>query len=126
MMNTQQETKLSFLNQFLTLWIFFAMAFGILLGYVFPEITEVLDKVSIGTTSIPIAIGLILSANISNPLNKISEILNKSSGQIASASTQLSSSSQEIANGATEQASSIEETTSSMEELASMVKQKNW
>ena len=59
-MNMQKESKLSFLNEFLTLWIFLAMAFGILLGYVFPEISDILSKESIGTTSIPIAIGLML------------------------------------------------------------------
>ena len=59
-MNNQQGKKLSFLNEFLTLWIFLAMAFGILLGYVFPQVSDLLGEVSIGTTSIPIAIGLML------------------------------------------------------------------
>lgn len=52
--------KLSFLDRYLTLWIFAAMAAGVGLGYVFPEIVPMLDKYSVGTTSIPIAIGLIL------------------------------------------------------------------
>ena len=59
-MYTQNKSKLSVLNQFLTIWIFLAMAFGILLGYIFPQVSDFLSKVSIGTTSIPIAIGLIL------------------------------------------------------------------
>lgn len=52
--------RLSFLDRYLTLWIFAAMAFGILLGFVVPGIVDALDAMSVGTTSIPIAIGLIL------------------------------------------------------------------
>lgn len=59
-MNIQKRSKLSFINQFLTLWIFLAMAFGILLGYIFPQFSDFLSRVEIGTTSIPIAIGLML------------------------------------------------------------------
>ncbi len=59
-MTLQRESKLSFLNQFLTLWIFLAMAFGLLLGAIYPRMSNLLSKVSIGTTSIPIAIGLML------------------------------------------------------------------
>lgn len=55
-----KETKLSSLDRFLTLWIFLAMAVGIGLGYVFPGLAEVLNKMSVGTTSIPIAAGLII------------------------------------------------------------------
>ena len=57
---TQVEPKLSFLDRFLTLWIFLAMAVGVVGGYVFPEVAVWLDKMSIGTTSIPIAVGLII------------------------------------------------------------------
>ncbi len=52
--------KLSFLDRFLTLWIFLAMGAGIGVGYVFPGIVPLLDRLSVGTTSIPIAVGLIL------------------------------------------------------------------
>ncbi|UCS92755.1 ACR3 family arsenite efflux transporter [Echinicola marina] len=52
--------KLSFLNQYLTLWIFLAMGIGILLGYVFPGFADKINSYSQGTTNIPIAIGLIL------------------------------------------------------------------
>jgi ACR3 family arsenite transporter len=52
--------KLSFLDRYLTLWIFLAMAFGVGLGAVAPGVTSAITKLSIGTTSIPIAVGLIL------------------------------------------------------------------
>ncbi|WP_227763394.1 ACR3 family arsenite efflux transporter [Zhaonella formicivorans] len=54
------SAKLSFLDRYLTLWIFLAMAFGVGLGYVFPGVADLLDRLSVGTTSIPIAIGLII------------------------------------------------------------------
>ena len=52
--------KLSFLDRYLTLWIFLAMAAGVLLGRYIPAVPEGVNALSIGTTSIPIAIGLIL------------------------------------------------------------------
>ena len=52
--------KLSFLDRYLTVWIFLAMGSGVALGFLVPGLNTVLDRMSIGTTSIPIAIGLIL------------------------------------------------------------------
>jgi ACR3 family arsenite transporter len=52
--------KLKFLDRYLTLWIFFAMVVGIGLGYFFPSISNVIKALSVGTTNIPLAIGLIL------------------------------------------------------------------
>lgn len=54
------KKKLAFLDRYLTLWIFLAMAVGVGMGYLIPAVPESLDKMSVGTTSIPIAIGLIL------------------------------------------------------------------
>lgn len=54
------EVKLKFLDRYLTLWIFFAMVIGVGLGYIFPNILNHIDAASVGTTNIPLAIGLIL------------------------------------------------------------------
>lgn len=51
---------LSFLDRYLTLWIFLGMAFGVGLGYLAPGVVRTITNLSVGTTSIPIAIGLIL------------------------------------------------------------------
>jgi ACR3 family arsenite transporter len=54
------QPKLKFLDRYLTLWIFLAMATGIGLGHFFPGISKITDSLSAGTTNIPLAIGLIL------------------------------------------------------------------
>lgn len=54
------QPKLKFLDRYLTLWIFLAMLLGVGLGYVFPSIAQSMDSLSMGTTNIPLAIGLIL------------------------------------------------------------------
>lgn len=54
------KKRLSFLDRYLTLWIFAAMAIGILLGSFIPRLSEALTAMQVGTTSIPIAIGLII------------------------------------------------------------------
>ncbi|MBN9286170.1 MULTISPECIES: ACR3 family arsenite efflux transporter [unclassified Flavobacterium] len=63
------QTKLRFLDRYLTLWIFLAMLFGILLGNIFPGITTLIDSLSWGTTNIPLAIGLLLM--LYPPLTKV-------------------------------------------------------
>jgi ACR3 family arsenite transporter len=58
---TSTAKKLSFLDRYLTLWIFAAMVAGIALGYLWPEAVRALnERTQIGTTSVPIAVGLIL------------------------------------------------------------------
>ena len=54
------QPKLKFLDRYLTLWIFLAMLLGVGLGSAFPNISSVTNSLSVGTTNIPLAIGLIL------------------------------------------------------------------
>jgi ACR3 family arsenite transporter len=59
-MAEKPKARLSLLNELLTLWIFLAMLIGVGLSYLFPAIAGALNQFQMGTTSIPIAIGLIV------------------------------------------------------------------
>ncbi|QIC04928.1 ACR3 family arsenite efflux transporter [Brevibacillus sp. 7WMA2] len=59
-MGTLSKKRLSFLDRYLTIWIFLAMGIGIGLGFIYPQFVSGLNSLKVGTTSIPLAIGLIL------------------------------------------------------------------
>ena len=63
------EVRLKFLDRYLTLWIFLSMVVGVALGYLFPNISNVMEHFTVGTTNIPLALGLIVMMN--PPLAKV-------------------------------------------------------
>jgi ACR3 family arsenite transporter len=56
----KMKVRLNFLDRYLTLWIFLAMLIGVSLGNIFPTLSEEINRFSVGTTNIPLAIGLVL------------------------------------------------------------------
>lgn len=72
-MTDRPAGRLSFLDRWLTLWIFAAIVLGVALGTLFPGLPGALDALSIGNTNLPIAIGLILM--MYPPLTRVREAL---------------------------------------------------
>jgi ACR3 family arsenite transporter len=64
-----KRKKLNFVDRYLTAWIFLAMLVGILIGYIFPDADDVIQSFSVGTTNVPLAIGLVLM--MYPPLTKV-------------------------------------------------------
>ncbi|MCS7119224.1 MAG: ACR3 family arsenite efflux transporter [Archaeoglobaceae archaeon] len=56
----EEKKELSLIEKYLTFWIFLAIILGVTLGYTYPDVSNIIAAMSIGTTSVPIAIGLIL------------------------------------------------------------------
>src|SRR5690606_33847806 len=54
------QPKLKFLDRYLTLWIFIAMVLGVTIGYIFPNFSVLIERMSVGTTNISLALGLII------------------------------------------------------------------
>lgn len=65
----EKEAKLSLLDRMLTLWIFLAMAIGIGIGYIFPGVSGLLDRLSVGTTSIPAFVKIVVAFTLNRVIN---------------------------------------------------------